>query len=136
METFSSLVALLARRAETQPDERAYIFLSDRGEEEAVLTFRQLHDAAGAFAVQLARTARPKDRAVLVFPPGLEFIVAFFGCLMAGAIAVPMMVPRRRSGRDSSAAIPRDCEPVIGLTNHASLAAGDLQARFADYQMQ
>ncbi len=36
METFSSLVALLARRAEAQPEERAYLFLSDRGEEEGL----------------------------------------------------------------------------------------------------
>ncbi len=42
MQAFSSLVTLLAKRAETQPDERAYIFLSDRGAEEAVLTFRGL----------------------------------------------------------------------------------------------
>src|ERR1700750_1499216 len=102
METFSSLLAVRARGAEAQSNERAYIFLSDRGEEEAVLSFRQLHDAASALAVRLTQVARPKDRAVLVFPPGLEFIVAFFGCLMAGVIAVPMMVPRRRGGRDSS----------------------------------
>ena len=48
METFRSLVALLARRAAEQADDRAYVFVSDRGAEEAVLSFRQLHDAAGA----------------------------------------------------------------------------------------
>ena len=95
METFSSLVTLLARRAETQPDEPAYIFLGDRGTEEAALTFRELHDAAQVLAAQLTQRVQPGDRAVLVFPPGLEFIVAFFGCLIAGVIAVPMMAPRR-----------------------------------------
>ena len=69
MESFSSLVALLARRAETQPDERAYLFLNDRGEEESVLTFRELHEAALALAERLTGIARPGDRALLVFPP-------------------------------------------------------------------
>ena len=55
MDSFRSLVALLARRAASQPDERAYVFLSDRGEEEAALTFRELHDAAHALAARLDR---------------------------------------------------------------------------------
>jgi acyl-CoA synthetase (AMP-forming)/AMP-acid ligase II len=131
METFSSLVALLAKRAETQPDERAYIFLSDRGAEEAALTFRQLHDAARAVATRLTETTRPGDRAILVFPPGLEFVVAFFGCLIARVIAVPMMMPRRQSARDSSAAIMANCEPAIALTNSAFAIRGDLHERFS-----
>ena len=131
MATFSTLVALLAERAKTQPDERAYVFLSDRGAEEAVLTFGQLHDAAQALAARLATLSRPGDRAILVFPPGLEFMVAFFGCLIAGVIAVPMMVPRRNSARDSSAAIMANCEPVIALTSPAFAVRQDLQERFS-----
>ena len=136
METFSSLVALLANRAELQPDDPAYIFLSDRGAEEAALTFRGLYDAARALAGRLARIARPGDRAILVFPPGLEFLVAFFGCQIARVIAVPMMVPRRQSARDASAGIMANCEPVVALTNPAFAIRGDLQARFAREQIQ
>jgi acyl-CoA synthetase (AMP-forming)/AMP-acid ligase II len=131
MATFSTLVALLAERAKTQGDERAYVFLSDRGAEEAALTFGQLHDAAQALAARLATLSRPGDRAILVFPPGLEFMVAFFGCLIAGVIAVPMMVPRRNSARDSSAAIMANCEPVIALTSPAFAVRQDLQERFS-----
>jgi acyl-CoA synthetase (AMP-forming)/AMP-acid ligase II len=136
METFSSLVALLARRAESQPDEPAYIFLSDRGAEEATLTFRQLHDAALALAARLTRIAQPGDRAILVFPPGLEFLVAFFGCQIARVIAVPMMMPRRQSARDSSSAIMANCEPVVALTNPAFATRTDLHARFSGEQIQ
>ena len=131
METFSSLVTLLAGRAETQPADRAYLFLSDRGAEEAVLTFRELHDAARALATRLAETTRPGDRALLVFPPGLEFIVAFFGCLMARVIAVPMMLPRRQGARDASASIIANCEPVVALTSPGFAIRGDLQERFS-----
>ncbi|MGY3604606.1 MULTISPECIES: fatty acyl-AMP ligase [unclassified Bradyrhizobium] len=136
METFSSLVALLAKRAETQPDARAYVFLSDRGAEEAILTFRELHDAARALAARLGEVTRPGDRAMLVFPPGLEFVVAFFGCLIARVIAVPMMMPRRQSARDSSAAIMANCEPAIALTSSAFAIRGDLQERFSREGLQ
>ncbi|QOZ71380.1 fatty acyl-AMP ligase [Bradyrhizobium arachidis] len=130
MDSFRSLVALLARRAAEQADDRAYVFVSDRGTEEAALTFRQLHNAASALAARLGAAARPGERAILVFPPGIEFMVAFFGCLMAGIIAVPMMMPRRNSARDASAAILANCTPALALTSSAFALRGDLQTRF------
>ncbi|MGT2501873.1 fatty acyl-AMP ligase [Bradyrhizobium guangxiense] len=133
MDNVRSLVALLARRAADQAEDRAYVFLSDRGTEEAVLTFRQLHGAASALATRLTLAGRPGDRAILVFPPGIEFMVALFGCLMAGIIAVPLMVPRRNSARDASAAILADCTPTLALTSAAVALRGDLQARFAQH---
>jgi acyl-CoA synthetase (AMP-forming)/AMP-acid ligase II len=133
---FASLVAILEHRAATQADERALIFLTDRGAEESVLTFRELHDAANAVAKRLAAIAKPGERALLVFPPGLEFVVAFFGCLIARVIAVPMMVPRRQSARDSSASIMANCKPALLLTSAALAQRDDLAARFADQPMQ
>lgn len=131
MDNLRSLVALLARRAAEQADDRAYVFVSDRGTEEAALTFRQLRETATALAARLIASAQPGDRAILVFPPGIEFMVAFFGCLMAGVIAVPMMMPRRNSARDSSAAILANCTPALALTTSTFALRGDLQARFA-----
>jgi acyl-CoA synthetase (AMP-forming)/AMP-acid ligase II len=136
MEKFASLVDILAHRAATQGNERALIFLADRGTEEAVLTFRELHDAAHAVARRLANAANPGDRALLVFPPGPEFVVAFFGCLIARLIAVPMMVPRRQSSRDSSASIMANCKPVLALTSSALALRDDLAARFAGHDLQ
>src|ERR1041384_500054 len=109
---FASLVAILEHRAATQGEERALIFLTDRGAEESVLTFRELHDAANAVAQRLVAVSKPGERALLVFPPGLEFVVAFFGCLIARVIAVPMMVPRRQSALDSSPALLADHQPA------------------------
>jgi len=131
METFSSLVALLEQRAASQPDDRAYVFLSDRGAEEAAITFRELHEAARALAARLTTIVHPGDRAILVFPPGLEFIVAFFACQIARVIAVPMMMPRRLSSRDSSAAIMANCRPAVALTSAAFALRKDLHDRFA-----
>ena len=126
---FASLVAVLEHRAATQGDERALVFLTDRGAEEAALTFCELHDAANAVAKRLAAVAKPADRALLVFPPGLEFVVAFFGCLIARVIAVPMMVPRRQSARDSSASIMANCKPALVLTSPSLASRNDLAAR-------
>ena len=70
---------------------------------------------------------------MLVFPPGLDFIVAFFGCLAAGVIAVPLMVPRRTATRDSSAAIIADCSPKIAMTTDELLESRpDVTERFRD----
>ena len=134
METFSSLVTLLARRAEIQADERAYIFLSDRGEEETVLTFRELHEAAQSLAARLTETARPGDRALLVFPPGVEFLVAFFGCLIAGVIAVPDddATPAERTRlqrRRSSPIANRSSHSPAPRSQPARICASDLRAK-------
>ncbi len=53
---------------------------------------------------------------MLLFPASLEFVVSYFACLMAGIVAVPLMLPRRNAGYDSSAAIIADCQPRIALT--------------------
>ena len=133
MRSSSSLVALLEHRAATQRDDEAYLFLSDRGAREATLTFAQLRDRARGVASALLQKGAPGDRALLIFPQGLDFIVAFFGCLMAGVIAVPMMVPRRQSTRDSSASIVADCAPRF-IMSSAPLLTGprkDVAARFS-----
>jgi acyl-CoA synthetase (AMP-forming)/AMP-acid ligase II len=117
MSELSSMVDLLRRRALEQPEDRAYVFLSEKGTEEAELTFAELHRRAAFVAMHLARRLRKGDRALLMFPPGLDFIVAFFGCLVAGIIAVPIMPPRRTSTRDSSESIIADCGARVLLTN-------------------
>jgi acyl-CoA synthetase (AMP-forming)/AMP-acid ligase II len=113
-----SMTDLLAKRAADMPDSQAFVYIPEReGGPRAALTYRELELRARATAARLSRLTTPGDRAVLLFPPGLEFIVAFFGCLAAGVIAVPLMVPRRTAARDSSAAILEDCAPRVVLTS-------------------
>ena len=134
---FSSLVDLLRHRATEQPNDRAYIFLSERGSEEAVLTFAELNRRAGIVAARLVQRGRPGDRALLLFGPGLAFIIAYFGCLCAGIIPVPMMLPRRNSSLDSTASIVADCSPRFAITNsHLSSARPDVVERFEQFGME
>src|ERR1700732_283383 len=114
---FTSLVDLLGRRAAEQGDERAYVFLSDKGDEEAVLTFGELQRCAAAVAARLRQSSTPGDRALLLFGPGLDFIIAYFGCVLAGVIPVPMMLPRRNSSLGSSASIVANAGPRFLMTN-------------------
>jgi acyl-CoA synthetase (AMP-forming)/AMP-acid ligase II len=111
-----SLADLLHYRAANQPNDVAYIFLPDRGGEPRQLTFAGLYGQARTVALTLAERGQRGDRAALLFPPGLDFIVAYFGCVLAGVIAVPMMVPRRGGSRDASAAIFADCAPRFAMT--------------------
>src|SRR5215468_7569985 len=133
---FTSLVDLLRYRATKQPNDRAYVFLSDQGQEESVLTFAELDQRASDVAARLAHS-QIGDRALLLFGPGLDFIIAYFGCLLAGVIAVPLMLPRRNSSLDSSASILADCSPRFAMTNaHLSSARPAVIERFQGYKME
>jgi acyl-CoA synthetase (AMP-forming)/AMP-acid ligase II len=127
----ASVVAVLQLRAAEQPNDFAFTFLPDRGEPVS-LTFAELYKRANAVALSLTERAQRGDRAVLLFGPGLDFIVGFFGCLLAGIIAVPVMIPRRASSRDASAAILADCSPRFAITRNDLItdARPDLGERF------
>ncbi len=128
----ATLVEVLEQRAAEHPSVTAFVFIAERGEEHRHLTYGELRDRARLVAASLTRRAARGDRAVLLFPPGLEFIVAFFGCLAAGVIAVPLMLPRRTADRDSSAAIVMDCSPAIAMTTSDLLERRpEIRERFA-----
>jgi acyl-CoA synthetase (AMP-forming)/AMP-acid ligase II len=120
---------VLSRRARSQGRDRAYVALADRGGEEAEITFAELDRRARALAGGIAALAAPGGRALLLFPSGVEFVVALFACFAAGVIAVPLMPPRRNAARDASAAILADCTPRLALST-AALIPG-LRERFA-----
>jgi acyl-CoA synthetase (AMP-forming)/AMP-acid ligase II len=88
-----TFVDILRDRAQLSGDKIAYRFLVDGDKEELTLTYGQLHQRALAIASRLKEEAKPGDRALLLYPPGLEFICAFFGCLYAGVITVPAYPP-------------------------------------------
>jgi acyl-CoA synthetase (AMP-forming)/AMP-acid ligase II len=112
-----SLIDILDKHAADIPDQPAFIFLSNRDAPETKLTFAGLRVRALAIANELqVRGAQPGERAALVFPAGLDFIAAFFGCLAAGVIAIPLSPPRRVPGRDAVANIISDCAPRFALT--------------------
>ncbi|ACB75244.1 type I polyketide synthase [Opitutus terrae] len=123
----STLVALLRGRAQHQPDRRAYLFLADGETEEASFTYAELDRRARAIAARLQTITACGDRALLLYPPGLEFLAAFFGCLYAGVIAVPSYPPKRNRPDRRLQAIAADAGATVVLTN--AEVADDLEAR-------
>ncbi|HZF38931.1 MAG TPA: fatty acyl-AMP ligase, partial [Blastocatellia bacterium] len=93
---FETLVEMLRLRAEKQPDFAGWIFLEDGETETSRLTYRSLYERACAVAATLQeRGVRPGERALLTYRPGIDFVSGFFGCLLAGVIAVPAYPPNR-----------------------------------------
>jgi acyl transferase domain-containing protein/acyl-CoA synthetase (AMP-forming)/AMP-acid ligase II/acyl carrier protein len=93
MDAICTLVDLLAKQATVLHDVIAFTFSSDAHSREERITFAQLHLASCAIAAGLKESDPAGQRVLLLYPPGLEFIKAFFGCLYAGAVAVPVYPP-------------------------------------------
>lgn len=102
LTTPQTIVAILRARAMSDPDSVAYTFLSLGTGHDVSLTYAELDQKARAVAVRVIeavgqRGAMPADTPVLlVYPAGLDFLIGFFGCLYAGAIAVPVRYPNPR----------------------------------------
>lgn len=111
-----SVNELLCRKAGQHPEKPAFRFLRDGEEEEAVLTYGGLHRRAVAIGGRLQKTVVAGEPVLLLYPPGLEFIEAFFGCLYAGALAVPAYPPRPRRPSPRLGAIIADARPGLVLS--------------------
>jgi acyl-CoA synthetase (AMP-forming)/AMP-acid ligase II/acyl carrier protein len=111
-----SILGRMDQHALDFPNKLAYTFLLDREEPDS-LTFRQLADRVHTLASQFREYAKPGDRAVLIYPNGLEFIPAFLGCLAAGIIAVLAYPPRRNRKDERLHGILADCSPTLVLTS-------------------
>ena len=119
---FSTLVEILRWRALQQPDQRIYTFLFDGEEEGDHLTHATLDCQARSIGALLQSYQAGGKRALLLYPAGLEFIAAFFGCLYAGVIAVPLPPPNLTQPQRT---VPRlrtiinDAQPSVVLTTSA-----------------
>ena len=119
-----TLVEVLRSRARHQPNQRAYTFLVDGESEEVHLTYAELDQQARAIAAGLQQMGimgegetLPAPRVLLLYPPGLDFITAFFGCLYAGVVAVPSYPPRRKRASPRLEAIVQDAQPAVVLSD-------------------
>ncbi|KKD39768.1 AMP-binding protein [Limnoraphis robusta] len=115
----TTLVELLKYRAATQSDRIGFIFLTDGEMDEVRLSYGALDQQARAIANQLQ--GRKGERALLLYPPSLEYICALFGCFYAGVVAVPAYPPRRNSNLLRLQSIIADAQASVILTTSALL---------------
>lgn len=109
----------VAELAHQRPDDTAYTFVDyevdPRGAAES-LTWAQVHQRACVVAASLATCGSPGDRAAIVAPQGLDYVVAFLGAIQAGFIAVPLSVPQFGTHDERASGAMRDCSPAAVLT--------------------
>ena len=120
---WASLVELGRTRASNQGEQPLYTFLPDRGTEETHYTYAEFDRRARAIGAALQQQGAAGQRALLLYPPGMEFVVAFFGCLYAGVVAVPAYPPRSARTLPRLLEIARDARPALALTTRDLKAA-------------
>ena len=126
-----SLVKILQCRAAQQPGKVVYRFLpSEPNGRIDELTYSALARKAQVIARELGSICQPGDRALLLYPPGLDFIAAFFGCLYAGIIPVPAYPSKRSQKVLGLAAIAKDAGARIALTTRQQQKT--IQSRFRE----
>ncbi|MEC4819707.1 MAG: fatty acyl-AMP ligase, partial [Scytonema sp. PMC 1069.18] len=123
-----TIIDILKTRALYQSQQVAYTFLVDGETQEVTLTYQQLDQKAKAIAYELQSLKATGERALLLYPSGLEFIAAFFGCLYAGVVAVPANPPRRNQLLTRLQAIAKDSQATIVLTTTSIL--NEIKQRF------
>jgi acyl-CoA synthetase (AMP-forming)/AMP-acid ligase II/acyl carrier protein len=122
----ATLVELLRLRADSQYNGANYIFSSDGESEETSWSYSDLDRKARSIAVSLQSRGLAGKHAVLLYPPGLEFIGAFFGCLYAAVVAVPAYPPdpaRLNRSLPRFQAIVADSNAVVVLTTQRILSS-------------
>jgi long chain fatty acid CoA FadD26 len=120
-----SIPALLREQAMAQGDATAYTFMDGAvlgtGHPER-LAWAQVYRRALVVAEELRRCGSTGDRAAILAPQGLDYIVAFFGALQAGFIAVPLPVPQFGVRDHRVASALQDSAPAVLLTTSSAVA--------------
>jgi 8-amino-7-oxononanoate synthase len=117
----SNLVELVRHRAKFQPDGVAFVYLVDGENEQIQLTYGELDRQARAIGAWLESLDLAGQRALLLYPPGLEFVAAFIGCLYAGVVAVPVYPPRRNRSIFRIQSVANDAGARVALTTDVVL---------------
>lgn len=122
---FSTLIEVLRWRALQQPEARGYTYLLDGEVEGEHLTYAALDYQARSIGALLQSYGARGERALLLYPTGLEFIAAFFGCLYAGVTAVPLPPPHPAQPQRTLPrlrAVANDAQPALALTTSSILS--------------
>ena len=117
---------LLSERAGVQGEDTAVTFIDYEKNWDGVsesLTYSQLYRRTCRVADELENFGSPGDRALILAPQGLDYIVAFLGAMRAGRVAVPLAVPLGGVSDDRASSVLRDAEPTVVLTTSAVAGA-------------
>lgn len=121
-----SIISHLEAAVEAHPDNILFSFLNASGEIVDAYTYRLFHERTNYVSASLrdAGAIRYGQPVLLVYPPGLDFIVAFFACVKSGAIPVPVPPPDSSGfvgGLEKLAGFVADCGAATALTTRHHL---------------
>lgn len=114
---FPTLADGLRHWSDTTPDRLAY-GVTDLEAEETKLTFAEFRQRVEAVATRLLELKLKGERALLLYPPGMDFLIGYYACLTAGVVAVPAYPPRRNRNMARIQAISDDAQAKVALTVH------------------
>ncbi len=107
---------ILQKRAQETPDRLSHMLLGATEEENQSLTYSQLDAAVREMAAYLQSVGEPGQRALLVYPTSLEFIIAMYACMYAGIIPIPTNPPGMNRSAQRLEAIATDARASLVLT--------------------
>ena len=94
LDRAGTILDCLDHYASSQPDAPAYTFVGHKEEDRQVLSYGELHQRATGYATVLRDAGLAHRNVLLLFPTGLDFIVAFFACAYARAVSIPANLAR------------------------------------------
>jgi acyl transferase domain-containing protein/acyl-CoA synthetase (AMP-forming)/AMP-acid ligase II/thioesterase domain-containing protein/acyl carrier protein len=118
-----TLWELLRGRAERQPHRHGFTFLLDGETAEENLDYAELDRRARAIGAMLQSLGAAGERVLLLYPPGLDYVAAVFGCLYAGAVAVFAFPPRLNRLTTRLQSIAADAQPKVALSTSKVVAS-------------
>ncbi|HEX6861615.1 MAG TPA: AMP-binding protein, partial [Thermoanaerobaculia bacterium] len=116
-----SFIDVVRERAGRLRERCAFTFLGDGEAPTERLTYAEVDRKARSIAADLQSRGAAGERVLLLFPPGLDFVTSFLGCLYAGAVAVPAYPPSPGRGTGRLRNLLEDAKPRLALTTPALL---------------
>ncbi len=131
---FINPIEILQQRAQEDPDRLSHLLLGAKEEENQSLTYSQLDSAVKKMAAYLQHVAEPGQRALLVYPTSLEFIIAMYACIYAGIAPIPTNPPGMNRSAQRLDAIARDARASLVLTTPEYQSAfAESASQFPDF---
>jgi len=117
LEEFKTLPEVISWRAKETPNQIAVRFLADGDQESAYLTYEDLDYRSRQIAAKLVSLHKPGERALLCYPPGVDFICALVACFQARIVAVPIYPPGNERGLQRLLSVMKDSDAKVILTD-------------------
>lgn len=121
MGNTNNIIACLQQNAKDKPNDIAYEFLTDLSLTTQSITYRQLMVDVTQIAKNLLENVSPGESVLLLYPPSIEYIKAFFACLMAGVVAIPLYPPKKNNKSDKVFVVAKASKAKFALTTQKDL---------------